>query len=87
MLYKNVLYSFRLVTMYDHSCHTYACVCVHIFKLMGVVWRLQVIDNQVVMVRTKERDGHFALQIGAIDHPKLKNVSHSNVYSTDASTN
>ena len=56
---------------------------------MGVVWRLQVIDNQVVMVRTKEKDGHFALQIGAIDHPKLKNVSRSNVhvYSVYASTN
>ena len=47
--------------------------------MVGVVWPVQVIDNQVVMVRTKDRDGHFALQIGAVDNPKLKNVSHLNV--------
>lgn len=35
---------------------------------------LQVIDNQVVMVRTKEKEGYYALQVGAIDHPKLQNV-------------
>ena len=46
---------------------------------MGVVWSVQVIDNQVVMVRTEEKDGHFALQIGALDNPKLKNVSHLNI--------
>lgn len=34
----------------------------------------QVVDNQVVLVRTKKKDGYYALQIGAINHPKLKNV-------------
>jgi ribosomal protein L3 len=36
---------------------------------------LQILDNQVVMVRTKDKEGYYALQIGAINHPKLKNVS------------
>ena len=36
---------------------------------------LQIVDNQVVMVRTKEKEGYFALQVGAIDHPKPHNVS------------
>ena len=35
----------------------------------------QVVDNQVVMIRTKENEGYYGLQIGAIDQPKLKNVS------------
>ncbi len=35
---------------------------------------VQVIDNQVVLVRTRRKEGYYALQIGAIDHPKLKNV-------------
>lgn len=36
---------------------------------------LQVLDNQVVMVRTKAKEGYNGLQVGAINHPKLKNVS------------
>ena len=36
---------------------------------------LQALDNQVVNVRTKEKHGYYGLQVGAIDHPKLKNVS------------
>ena len=51
----------------------YVCTCMLLIGGCGLA--VQVIDNQVVMVRTKDRDGHFALQIGTEDNPKLKNVS------------
>ena len=38
---------------------------------------MQVVDNQVVLVRTKEREGYTALQVGAVDHPKIKRVSYT----------
>lgn len=41
---------------------------------------VQVVDNQVVMVRTKEKEGYFGLQVGAINHPKLQNVSAAGLY-------
>ena len=34
----------------------------------------QVVDNEVVMVRTREKEGYHALQIGAVDNPKIKKV-------------
>ena len=40
------------------------------------MFHLHIGDNQVVMVRTEEKEGYNALQIGAVDHPKIKNVSH-----------
>ena len=36
---------------------------------------MQVVDNQVVLVRTIEREGYTAVQVGGIDHPKIKRVS------------
>ncbi len=36
----------------------------------------QVVDNEVVMVRTREGEGYNGLQVGAVNHPKIKNVSH-----------
>ena len=57
--------------MHDATC-THACILATRI-LVGVVW-LQVVDNQVVMVRTKQKEGHFSLQIGAHNNPKLKNV-------------
>ena len=36
---------------------------------------MQVVDNQVVLVRTMEREGYTALQVGGVDHPKIKRVS------------
>jgi len=33
------------------------------------------VDNEVVRVRTRAKEGYYALQVGAVDHPKLKNVS------------
>lgn len=35
----------------------------------------QILDNQVVNVRTKRKEGYYALQIGGVNHPKPKNVS------------
>ena len=34
----------------------------------------QVLDNQVVNVRTKDKEGYWGLQVGGINHPKPKNV-------------
>lgn len=34
----------------------------------------QVLDNEVVLVRMKEKEGYDALQIGAINHPKAHKV-------------
>ena len=59
-------------------CYTYDQLLSSLIIIVGVTWAwffLQVIDNQVVMVRTKQKDGYFGLQIGAHDNPKLKNVS------------
>lgn len=35
---------------------------------------LQIVDNQVVMVRRKEKEGYNALQIGAVNHSKIKRI-------------
>jgi large subunit ribosomal protein L3 len=35
---------------------------------------LQVLDNQVVNVRTKDKEGYWGLQVGGINHPKPKNL-------------
>ena len=48
----------------------------YMFLIGGYGLAVQMLDNQVVMVRTKDRDGYFAVQIGAVNNPKLKNVSH-----------
>lgn len=34
----------------------------------------QVLDNEVVNVRTKAKEGYWGLQVGGINHPKPKNV-------------
>ena len=31
------------------------------------------------MVRTEEKEGYNALQIGAVNHPKIKNVSYCTI--------
>lgn len=36
---------------------------------------LQVVENEVVKVRSKEKDGYTALQIGAFNHPKAHKIS------------
>ena len=43
-------------------------------SLLGNFYSLQVVDNQVVTVRTKQKEGYTALQIGAVDHTKIKRV-------------
>ena len=35
---------------------------------------LQILDNEVVNVRTKEKEGYWGLQLGGVNHPKPKNV-------------
>lgn len=37
-----------------------------------IVW--QVLENEVVNVRTKEKEGYWGLQVGGINHPKPGNV-------------
>ena len=36
---------------------------------------LQILDNQVVNVRTRDKEGYWGLQVGGVNHPKPKNVS------------
>ena len=42
--------------------------------LCGVVVMIQVADNQVMMVRTKEKHGYSALQVAGLNQPKIRNV-------------
>jgi len=49
-------------------------VCSNATVTCCFVFDMQVIDNQVVKVKRKETDGYTALQIGAINHPKIKRV-------------
>lgn len=37
-----------------------------------IMW--QVLENEVVNVRTKEKEGYWGLQVGGINHPKPRNV-------------
>ena len=49
-----------------------------LFHVPSVIVNLlytQVLDNQVVMVRRREKEGYDALQIGAVEHDKIKRVS------------
>jgi hypothetical protein len=34
----------------------------------------QILDNQAVLVRTQAKEGHNAVQVGAINHPRPHNV-------------
>ena len=36
---------------------------------------MQVLENEVVNVRTKEKEGYWGVQVGGVNHPKPKNVS------------
>ena len=49
-------------------------VCCNVTVTCCFAFDMQVIDNQVVKVKRKEMDGYTALQIGAINHPKIKRV-------------
>ncbi len=40
----------------------------------------QIVDNEVVMVRTREGEGYNGLQVGAVNHPKIRNVSHHSTH-------
>lgn len=35
---------------------------------------LQIVDNQVVYLRTRTKEGYYALQVGAVNHPKEHRV-------------
>ena len=35
---------------------------------------IQILENEVVNVRRKEKEGYWGLQVGGVDHPKPKNV-------------
>jgi large subunit ribosomal protein L3 len=35
---------------------------------------LQVLENEVVNVRTKEKEGYWGVQVGGVNHPKPKNL-------------
>ena len=37
-----------------------------------------MLENQVVAVRTEEKEGYNALQIGAVDHNNIRRVSINN---------
>ena len=45
---------------------------------------LQIVDNQVVYVRTKSKEGYYALQVGAVNHPKRHRVSNPTQTSSHA---
>lgn len=42
--------------------------------MVCIIMSMQVVENEVVMVRTWGKEGYNALQVGAINHPKLKRV-------------
>lgn len=41
----------------------------------GYIYSIQVLENEVVNVRTKEKEGYWALQVGGVNHAKPKNVN------------
>ena len=59
------------------------CVAVHmccmsilcLFPFVFFMPCTKVVENEVVKVRSKEKDGYTALQIGAFNHPKAHKVS------------
>ena len=47
----------------------------HVGRALTSAAPLQIVDNQVVYVRTKSKEGYYALQVGAVNHPKKHRVS------------
>lgn len=47
----------------------------HSIRIVCVCVCTQVLENEVVTVRTKENDRYNALQVGAINHPKPRKVN------------